>query len=72
MGTKASVGANAVIETAAIVNIQDFLDRWRQMGSRKLTSGTELIGEVPTEDGELWMHAIYPKLPLASLEKLQT
>jgi len=61
-----------VIETEAIVNIQDFLDRWRMMGSRKLTSGTELIGEMPTEDGEVWMHAIYPKLPLASLDKLQT
>ncbi|MCC7063047.1 MAG: hypothetical protein IT456_09605, partial [Planctomycetes bacterium] len=61
-----------MIETEAIVNIQDFLDRWRMMGSRKLTSGTELIGEMPTEDGEVWMHAIYPKLPLASLDKLQT
>lgn len=60
-----------MIEMQSIVRIQDVFDRWRQMGSMKLHSGTELIGALPNSEGEVWMHAVYPSLPLADIERLE-
>ncbi|MBL8724770.1 MAG: SMI1/KNR4 family protein [Planctomycetes bacterium] len=54
-----------------ILRIQDLFDRWRQLGAKKLPSGTELIGAMPDGDGEVWMHAIHPGLTLAEIERLE-
>ncbi|MBM4062566.1 MAG: SMI1/KNR4 family protein [Planctomycetes bacterium] len=58
-------------ETQSIAKIQDTFDRWRQMGSRKLRSGTELIGLVPDQETELWLHVIHAGLPLAQIDQLE-
>lgn len=60
-----------VIDTQSIVRIQDVFDRWRQMGTRRLGSGTELIGRMPDSETELWMHAIYPGLTVPEIELLE-
>ena len=41
------------------------------MGSLLLDSGTELIGEVPQDGEQAWLHAVYPGLSLAQMDELE-
>lgn len=60
-----------MIETQSIVRIQDVFERWRQLGSRRLASGTELIGRIPSDDEDVWMHALYGPLSVPQIEALE-
>ncbi|MFN3243984.1 MAG: SMI1/KNR4 family protein [Planctomycetota bacterium] len=52
-----------------IVALQDMLDEWRQLGSKLLPNGVELIGQLGSEDS--WMHAVYPSLLLEDVGDLE-
>lgn len=54
-----------------IVRIQDVFERWRRMGSRRLTNGIEVITSVPHADGEMWMHTVFPGLRPESLDAME-
>jgi hypothetical protein len=61
----------AMKATECIAQIQDVFDRWRTMGSCRLRSGTELIGRLPEDEQEAWMHAIYQPLDAAGVDRLE-
>lgn len=57
---------------AQLTRIHNVFERWRKMGSRRLEGGVEVITSVPHEDGEMWMHVLFPGMrqeQLAALEK---
>lgn len=54
-----------------ILRIQELFERWRQLGSKRLASGTELIGAIPNGDEVAWMHVIHPGLSIAEIEALE-
>ena len=62
---------NSETSTFAIAKVKDLFDRWRQTGSLTLASGVELIGQVATDDGHVWQHAVHPGLPVALLDELE-
>lgn len=62
---------NSLLES--ISRIQDVFEGWRQLGTKTLHDGTELIGRQFEGDDEGWMHAMFPRLSaheLAVLEQL--
>lgn len=56
---------------AHIECIQDLLAEWRALGSCRLRNGVELIGRMPVDDEHVWMHVVFPGLPVAGLETLE-
>lgn len=52
---------------ASIARIQNLFDTWRQLGSRKLPNGTELIARSNDDGEEHWLHVIYPGLSVNEL-----
>jgi len=63
-------GESIMSITESIVGFQDRLDEWRQLGSRHLQSGVELIGGCD-EDGDPWLHAVYPALSKVEVGQLE-
>lgn len=59
--------------TTQLVRIHDLFDRWRSLGHVELADGTELIGrcEGDGDDGDTWMHAVFPGLPQTAVEELE-
>lgn len=55
----------------SIARIKDIFDHWREMGSRRLRSGTELIGEIPDCEEHAWLHVVHPGLSLALIDELE-
>ncbi len=57
----------------SISRIQDTFECWRQLGSKTLRDGTELIGRQYEDDDEAWMHALFLRLTgheIAAMEQL--
>lgn len=54
-----------------IANIQDLIDGWRQLGSRRLHSGVELIARLPDDEEDTWLHAIFPALDTRGIARLE-
>lgn len=54
-----------------MAKIRDVFGGWRKMGSRRLRSGTELIGRIPDGDGEAWLHVVHRGLSLAQIDRLE-
>lgn len=59
---------NATLEL--IGRIQDVFDGWRELGSRRLADGTELLVRQPVDGEECWMHAVFPRLDAARLDEM--
>lgn len=57
--------------TRHILRIQDLLDGWRALGSRRLPDGVELIARVPDVATETWLHAVFPAATAATLQALE-
>ncbi|MGE3173668.1 MAG: SMI1/KNR4 family protein [Planctomycetota bacterium] len=55
----------------AITRIQDVFDAWRELGSRRLRDGTELIARQVDGEVEGWLHAVFPRLRPEQLERLE-
>lgn len=62
---------NPMSRITQVVRIHDAFERWRRMGSRRLANGTEVITSVPHEDGEMWMHVVFPGMTSAHLAILE-
>lgn len=54
-----------------IARIQDLLDEWRALGSRRLGNGVELIGHQLVDDEEVWLHAVHPALTPAAITTIE-
>jgi hypothetical protein len=54
----------------AITRIHDVFEAWRDLGSKLLPNGTELIGR--NSDGEYdgWMHAVFPRLDSERIDRI--
>lgn len=46
----------------SITRIQDVFESWRELGSKRLRDGTELIGRQTEGDEDCWMHAVFRRL----------
>ena len=62
---------NTETPTFSIARIRDLFEGWRAMGSLRLRSGTELIGEIPQNDSHCWLHVVYPGLSLDRIDELE-
>lgn len=53
------------------VEFRAVLDRWRELGSRVLSNGAELICPVPHVAPEAWFHCVYPPLAETDVQVLE-
>jgi hypothetical protein len=58
-------------KVTSIVSIQDLLIRWRCLGYRRLSTGIELLGSVPGEEQDTWIHAVFPGLTAQELRAME-
>ena len=56
----------------AIAKIHDVFSTWRELGTKKLSNGTELIGHQCVDGEDLWMHAVFPKLGIEAVATLES
>ncbi|MCA8977928.1 MAG: SMI1/KNR4 family protein [Planctomycetes bacterium] len=56
---------------ASIARVQSMFDEWRILGSRRLRSGTELIGPVDGIENPDWLHIIYRGLTVAEVTAME-
>ena len=57
--------------TDAILDIQETLDRWRNLGSLCLRNGIELMGRFPDVVPDTWTHIVFPGLDEQQLVQLE-
>lgn len=55
-----------------ITKIQEVFDAWRELGSKKLKNGTELIARQGDSKQPCWMHAVFPRLTTAEIDHLES
>lgn len=54
-----------------ITRIEDVFSGWRELGSKRLANGTELIGRQAAAEGDVWMHAVFPRLDTATIGQIE-
>ncbi|MDO8348917.1 MAG: hypothetical protein Q7T30_01685, partial [Planctomycetota bacterium] len=56
---------------SSVVKIQSLFDRWRQLDSKRLGNGTELIGWMPSDESGTWMHCVFHGLAPDRIDDLE-
>jgi len=62
---------NTSTPLASIARIERLFAEWRDLGSHRLPSGTELIAPLPTDESGQWLHVIQQGLSVSELTDLQ-
>lgn len=57
--------------TQNILKISELLDAWRSLGCTRLRNGTELIGRIPMDEEESWLHIVFPRLSSEAVRRLE-
>lgn len=56
---------------SSVVRIQSLFDEWRQLDSKRLNNGTELIAWMPDEESGTWMHVVFHGLSPEQVTELE-